>query len=337
MGRSQTWSNPVFPTPIQRAWKRIIGGSGALGPGLFPKGNIWFVDSSNPQALDSGGNPISPGPRNQGTDPATPFATLRYAIGGAVDATSHRTPSGVMSNNGDVVIVAPGHVETIVTALTMALVGVSVIFLGNAAGDHAQMNLTATASQLLVTGAGNHFVAPYFTTGIDAVVAAMQVQAADCTIEDFVLFDAPAKATLVQLLTTTAATRLKIKGYRYHPSTTGTQKTEAIRIVGVTDFEMDDAYIVGDFTTGVVNFVTTASPRPKLRNCYLNNLSASPAPAISVGAAGVLTGTTGMLMDCQLAIASGAHWITASHVFVADCATGEMLPGTTPPALLTSA
>ena len=306
MGQSQTYPPPVVP-PL-RNWKSVNGSAGALGTGNAPKGAVWYVDSSNPNALDSGGNPLSPGPRNQGTDPKTPFATLKFAIGGTV--TSGRTPSGVRSSNGDIVIVAAGHVEALTAALTMALTGVTVIFEGNGFGDCAQIQLGATAAQFLVTGAGNHFIRPMFVTTIDAVVAGIQVQAADTVFEDVEYYDQPAKASTIQLLTTAAANRLSIKGYRYYASTTGTQKTEAIRIVGGSGIELEGIDIRGDFTTAAINNITTAFSDMRMSDMRLENQHASATLAMAV-----LTTSTGTSRGrITMVTTSGTPWVTTNNI-----------------------
>lgn len=323
MGLSQTYPPPVIP-PL-RNWKSVNGSAGALGTGNAPKGAVWYVDSSNPNALDSGGNPLSPGPRNQGTDPKTPFATLAFAIGGTV--TSARTPSGVRSNNGDVVIVAAGHVEALTAALTMALAGVTVIFEGNGFGDCAQIQLGATAAQFLITGAGNHFVRPMFVTTIDAVVAGIQVQAADTVFEDAEYYDTAAKASLIQVLTTAAANRLRIKGYRYYASTTGTQKTEGIRIVGGTGLHLEDINIRGDFSTAAFNNITTAFTDAFLKNVILENINATPHATLAV-----LTTSTGTGLQILIVYPSGTP-ITASNILSFDIASSKVVPGAAASAL----
>lgn len=308
MGISRSWPIPVIQD--LRNWTSLNGAAGFLGTGLRPMGNVWYVNSSSPNALDSGGNPLSPGPRNQGTDPSTPFATLAYAIGGAV--TSSQTPSGVRSNNGDIVIVGVGHVETIAaTPITMALGGVTVVFQGNGFADRAQIQLTNTASQLLITGAGNHFVCPMFVTGVDAVVAGIQVQAADTVFEDVEYYDQPAKASLIQLLTTAAANRLRINGYRYYASTTGTQKTEAIRIVGGSGAELQNIQIRGDFGTAPFNNITTAFSDMRISNMQLENTHAGA----TLGMAILITSTGSSRGGIEIATTSGTPWVTTNNIF----------------------
>lgn len=326
MGLTQSYPIPVIPT--LRLWKRQVGSAGFLGSSRFPQGNVWYVNSSSPMALDSGGNPLSPGPRNQGTDPSTPFATLAFAIGGAVTATSTlpatgKTPSGVASNNGDVVIVGAGHIEVMgATAITMALSGVTVIFEGNGLADTAQMQFSNTASQLIISGAGNHFYHPTFYTTVDAVVTAISVTGVDNTFEDVDFFDQPAKATLIQMILTTAS-RTRIRGYRFHASTTGTQKTTGIRIVGGDGIEFDDICMRGDFSVAVLGNITTAFTNGVFRNMILEDTHSGSTIAWAV-----LTTSTGSAQNVLcVEAATGTGGITASNVIAmgGNCVT--CIPG----------
>jgi hypothetical protein len=81
----------------------IIG----AGP-IVTTGTIYFVD-------DSGSN------NNSGLDPDQPFATLAYA--------ESQCTAGV----GDVIVLMPGHAETVATAITLNTQGLRVVGLGHGA------------------------------------------------------------------------------------------------------------------------------------------------------------------------------------------------------------
>lgn len=71
-------------------------------PAVPPNANVFFVDSG------SGSNNAA------GTEPDTPLATIDYAIGLCT------------ANNGDHIFVLPGHSETVTTAITMDVAGVTI-------------------------------------------------------------------------------------------------------------------------------------------------------------------------------------------------------------------
>lgn len=96
-----------FPNGISSFGVPIYSGAGGNMP-LF-LGNVFFVSST----MGANGN--------GGTSAAFPFATVVFALTQAV------------ASNGDVIIVMPGHVETISDATTFALskAGVSILGQGN--------------------------------------------------------------------------------------------------------------------------------------------------------------------------------------------------------------
>src|SRR4051812_41694686 len=78
----------------------------------FCPGNVFWVQSTSANAGDSAG---------KGRSPGAPFATIDYAVGQCT------------AGQGDVILVLPGHVETVTAAAGVALdvAGVSVVGLGN--------------------------------------------------------------------------------------------------------------------------------------------------------------------------------------------------------------
>lgn len=96
-----------YPNGITSFGLPIYGGAGAGAPIFL--GNVFFVSST----MGANGN--------GGTSAAFPYATVVFALTQAV------------ASNGDVIIVMPGHVETISDATTFALskAGVSILGQGN--------------------------------------------------------------------------------------------------------------------------------------------------------------------------------------------------------------
>src|SRR3989304_7725210 len=76
------------------------------GGNIAPTGTVYFLDSG----IGSDGN--------DGLSSERPFATLDYAF------------SRCASNNGDYIIVAPGHAETITTAVGLDVAGVTGVGVG---------------------------------------------------------------------------------------------------------------------------------------------------------------------------------------------------------------
>ena len=93
-----------FPNGVSSFGMPVLGGGG-----LMTTGTVLFVDSGHPRASDG----------NLGTE-TKPYATIDAAI----------SSGRIAANNGDVIFVAPGHAETVTTAITFDVAGVRVVGLG---------------------------------------------------------------------------------------------------------------------------------------------------------------------------------------------------------------
>ncbi len=120
--------------------------------GLFPFGNIFFVDSGHASARDVGGN--------AGDSPQSPFATIDYAIGRCT------------ASNGDIILVAPGHVETVSGAagINMDVAGVTVYCVGWQ-GTRPTITLSAVASTIAFGAANCCWYGGLITVSDDATIA----------------------------------------------------------------------------------------------------------------------------------------------------------------------
>lgn len=318
----KSYGVPVVPGSPAPGYGIGVGGAGnvtgsntsTITPG--PGSQVFFVNSALATASDA---KIS-----NGTDPLRPYKTINFALGSTI------------ANNGDVIYVGPGHVETISAAAgwpnaaaSLGADGVTIYFLGSEL-DRAQITFTtSTAAQLIIGAKNMTLVGARFLTGIDAVAAAISITGSNCKLVGCEFFDAPAKATLIQILTAATATGLQILNYHFYPSTTGTQKTEVIRLIGVNDFVIDGMVAMADFTTAVINNITTLCLRGLIQNCALGNQHAASTLAIAV-----LTTTTGFVKNTVLQTASGTPWITTSNILSCDLASAGSTPGGTATALV---
>jgi hypothetical protein len=117
------------------------GVSSLMGAGsLFTTGKVFYVHSGT----GSNGNP--------GEDPRNPLATIAQA------------QTNARASKGDVVVVLPGHAETLTAVLTLSKAGVSYIGIGNG-GLKPAITVNAAIDGFDVTGANivvanMHFPAP---------------------------------------------------------------------------------------------------------------------------------------------------------------------------------
>ena len=121
-----------FPSGIKSRGVPVEGMSG-IGSPLFTTGTIYHVDSGADAASNG----------NAATNPKQPAATLDGAIGKCT------------ANNGDVILVAPGHSETLsaAAAITCDVAGVTIIGMGTGNSRPTFTLDTATTVDIDITAA----------------------------------------------------------------------------------------------------------------------------------------------------------------------------------------
>lgn len=200
----------------------------------FCPGNVFFVSSTSTNKGDSAG---------KGRTPDAPFATLDYAIGVCT------------ANQGDVIIVLPGHAETITGAAGVALdvAGVSVLGVGQGRLRGKFTFTTAVGASFDISAANCRVEGLVFLNGIDAQTAMVNVTAADAAIRDceFALTDLEATSTTqatLGILASDAADRLTLERLHLHGEpATGT--TSAISYGACDNVVIRDCRITGNHTT----------------------------------------------------------------------------------------
>jgi len=149
-------STTNFPNGVSSFGVPVLGGS------ILTTGNIFFVDSGAANATD---NP------NRGSKDE-PFATIDYAVGRCT------------ANNGDHIIVMPGHAETVAAAsgIDFDVAGITVLGIGRGAA-RPTITLSATGSTVEVAAASVTIDNLLLTTSAAATIM-VDVNAADCTIQN---------------------------------------------------------------------------------------------------------------------------------------------------------
>jgi len=250
---------------------------------INPKANVFWVDSVN------GSN------YNKGTF-TRPFATLAFAV------------TQCVASQGDIIYLAAGHAESVVAAsgVLFNIAGMTVIFLGEGTNRARLTFSTLVSAGITISAANVTLVNPYFVTNIDALTSPITITGANCQIVNGEWHDAAAKAATDCIITSAAATGLKINGWKYFASTTGTQKNSQIRLLGVNDAVLSNIDIAGDFIVGNVNNLTTACLNLRLEDVKLKNTNATPKPGIVLQA-----NTTGMAKNVDIRIVSGIVFVSS--------------------------
>lgn len=191
-----------------------------------------------------------------------PFATIDYAIGRCT------------ASRNDVILVKPGHSETISAAAGIAadVIGVTILGLGNGT-LRPIVTFSATASTFTVTAANVTIANIQFQNAIDSLVSGIPITAAGCSITGCA-FTQPTitNDALMWILTTTAADDLIVQGNTFRQSNAG--PTECIRLVGADRAMITDNYIIGSYSTAAINGITTASTELLIaRNTICNSVT----------------------------------------------------------------
>lgn len=234
-------------------------------------GKVFWVDNS---ALGSGDSFKSGSDGNRGTY-NDPFSTLDFAIGAC------------RANKGDIIFIKPGHVETLsATSVAVDVAGIAIIGLGQGA-NRPTFNATATASVFPISAANVLVYNVLFTGGIDAVVSMITVAAADVRLDSVEIRDVTGEI-VAGVLTTAAANRLKINGFKYDGAD-GAGGAAAIALVGGDMIEIKDFKIVGNFSVAGIDVRTTATTQVSISDGEIWNQQGTVDTCI----VDTITGSTG--------------------------------------------
>ena len=308
----------------------FLTGLASYGLNVFPQyvpttlyqGNVFFVGNNNASTQFGTASVDDP---SYGKTPSLPFNTINYAF------------TKCYPNQGDVIVVLPGHVETVSAAsgtgsLTFGVAGVTVLGIGNRVNRPKIYLSTATTATINVTAAN---VALYNvkvdSTGIDAVAVAITVSAGGFYMESCEHYFAKTSfCTIKGISTTTAAagSYLTINNCYFHGDAVA-NCTSYFQCVGGDSISITNSYIVGNFTTslGIFNNITAAVTNILFDNCKLANLTASSTKCIVC-----LTGSTGFVNKTDMQVLTGTAPITmdggvwcGGNYSAATIATGSTL------------
>lgn len=199
---------------------RTDAGVGALvlsDPRFFGAGNVWFVSSTSSNASDSDG---------AGQTPDQPFATIDYAVGKCT------------ADQGDLIVVLPGHVETVVAAggLDLDVAGITLIGIGNGSLQPKIDFTTAATADMDVDAANITMEGFQFEASFADLAAVVDVNAADFTIRNC-RFMSPTtdENALIWILgaTSTTSHRITVENCKFYGK--DALNTHAISLPGTSD------------------------------------------------------------------------------------------------------
>jgi len=213
----------------------VLGGGDELSTG-----DAYFVSSTAAGSSDG----------NTGTSPDKSMATI--------DAAMARTTA----NQGDIIYVMPGHVEsTLTTAIAMDVAGVWVRGLGWGA-DRPTLTMTGTAGGITMSAASCRLSGIRMIPGVAACVAAVTMTGNDLIVENCeTLPDATSEfVSLISMgVTTVGSDRSIIRNNVLKCLLTGASSTSGILMTGSNDIQIVGNHIAGFFSEHVIDNTTAAS------------------------------------------------------------------------------
>lgn len=243
---------------------RVVGGGVPLIPGIpLHAGTYRWVDSTHAHASNN----------HDGTDRARPMATIDAAI------------NRCTANADDVILVAPGHAETIAGATTLVpdVAGVNIYGLGRGA-KRPTLTFTATTSKIVVSGANTLIKNLLITTsGVVDVVLGVHVTGAGVVLEDVEIVESGATSQFVLPLHVAAA-GCKVLGYTFRGAA-GDATVTGLRMSGADRLEVAGCHIYGAFqgsadATGAIQSLTTANLRVNIHHNQVENLDGTSEAGI---------------------------------------------------------
>lgn len=234
-----------------------------------PIGNVFFVNSAT--GTDSVGS---------GYSPESPFDTIDYAVG--------RCTAG----NGDWIIVAPGHTESVVAAngIDLDVAGITVVGLG--AGDEKPTVTmgTLTTATVRINAKNVTLRNIRFVNAIDSLVKFINVAKSYATIEDCDFVTSSTLEALSFINLTTTFDYLTVRRCRFEQptdpaGTDGGADTGGIYLVDSEYVTVEDCKFVGNFETACIHNRTTACKYLVVERCYMYQALSGAEPFQMVAAA----------------------------------------------------
>jgi len=169
-----------------------------------------------------------------------PFATIDYAVGRCT------------ANRGDIIMVMPGHSETIsaATSLVLDVAGIAVIGLGSGS-LRPDLNFSATAGSVEVDAADVTLVNLTFTADVSAVVVGLNVDANGFTMQNCEFTYNATGDDFITMVDIDAFDGTTIDGCKFIAEDTA-GCAEAIRIDDAHNTTITNSHIYGDFTDGAI-------------------------------------------------------------------------------------
>lgn len=272
-------------------------------------GNVYYVDSENG---DDG---------RVGTSPEASLATLDTAIGKC------------SANQGDMIVVLPGHSESEASDASIATLdvdGVTVVGLG-VGDDMPTFNLGHADATFTISGADCRVSGLKFVSTIaDVAVGVTMTAASDNSIVENCVFrdSADDEEMLVGISVAGAAHGVKLIGNDFK-TTLAAGSDNAILADAVTDLEVRDNVAYGKYATGAMLTSDVLTRATIVDNIFVNaeaaiGIALNGSTSTGILARNFLGGTTSIAAALT---GEDAMWCFENYITGAEAASGILDPG----------
>jgi len=231
-----------------------------------------------------------------------------------------------VASRGDILILGPGHSETISTATSIDIDVAGVAVLGMGVGSlRPTINITHASGFLKVSAANVTLHNLLLTGGVDAITKMLNVTAADVTLNKLELRDVTGQMA-DGILTSAAANRLRILDL-VHDGAAAAGTNAAVALVGGDNIEITIKRMDGNFAVGGIDVRTTATTDLHVHDVEFFR-TRNAADIFLVDTITASTGMVGPNVNLQLAdnaaniteAVTGATFVVVDPVYVVNLA-----------------
>ena len=185
-----------------------------------------------------------------GDNPDRPFTTIDSAInviGAAVTAGT------LDASDSKLVVVMPGHTETLADATSLVMDQANISLLGEGRGTaRPTLTLSATGSNIPISGVNcmmsNFLIQP---TGTIDVTAGITVSAVSCLLKDIEMVETANDSQFVDAISCSSCDRLEVDNFHFFGLVGGDATQSALQVTDTSQFVWwHDCVIIGEFVTG---------------------------------------------------------------------------------------
>lgn len=219
----------------------------------------------------------------------TPFATLDYAIGQCA------------ANNGDLIVVSPGHAETLAadSAVDIDVAGITVYGLGNGEDRPVFTFATAATADFKLAAANSAIFNLIFKCNIASQAMMIETSADDCEIGgcDFREGSATGLTFISVGLADGDSDRLHVHDCNFQATTAGNYDDAITVLFDMNGIVLEDGHIHGDFDVAGIGIPTAGNAQVDMliQNWDITNLLTGQHAIEIIG-----TASTGKIINCRV-------------------------------------